>query len=77
MEEYEIKPYIEQGLKIIDAYLNGLGQKRSVRYQALNCLSAYILASQNLILPYMSNLLTNLHTIVSTATDKDSQQVKG
>ena len=32
MEENEIKPYMEQALKIIDSYLNGAGQKRSVRY---------------------------------------------
>lgn len=77
MEDSEIKPYVETGLKIIDSYLNGAGQKRSVRYQALNCLSAYILASQHLIHPYMTNLLQNLHQIIITATDKDSQQVKG
>jgi hypothetical protein len=44
MEEHEIKPYLQSGMQVILSYLNGPGQKRSVRYQALNCMSAYILA---------------------------------
>ena len=73
MEDSEIKPYLHTGLEIIKAYLNGPGQKRSVRFQSLNCLSAYILASQHLIIPYMKDLLDNLYQIITTATDKDSQ----
>lgn len=61
MEDSEIKPYLHTGLEIINAYLNGPSQKRSVRFQSLNCLSAYILASQHLIIPYMKDLLDNLY----------------
>jgi hypothetical protein len=61
MEDSEIRPYVKTGLEILDVYLNGQNQKPRVRYQALNCLSAYILASQHLIVPYMEALITNLH----------------
>ena len=77
MDDTEVKPYIRRGLELISKYLNGKGQKRSVRYQSLNALSAFINAGQHLIVPYMVGLLENLYEIVKTATDKDSQQVKG
>jgi importin-4 len=77
MDDVDIKPYMATGLEIIAKYMNGPGQKRGVRYQALNCLSAFILAGDHLILPYMTGLLDNLYSIVTQTTDRDSQQVKG
>jgi hypothetical protein len=48
-------------LELIDAYLNGAGQKPKVRFQALMALSAYILTSEHLIHPFMTGLLANLN----------------
>lgn len=72
MEEHEIKPYIIPGMEVILKYLNGPGQKRGVRFHALNCMSGYILAAGHLIVPHMVPLLEILYQIVKTATDKDS-----
>jgi hypothetical protein len=72
MEEHEINPYLLSGMDVILKYLNGVGQKRGVRFHALNCMSAYILASGHLIVPHMVPLLEILYQIVKTATDKDS-----
>jgi hypothetical protein len=57
MDETEIKPFLQKGLQIIDAFMNGPGQKRGVRYHALGALSKFIIVSRHLIHPYMQNLL--------------------
>jgi|LauGreDrversion4_2_1035121.scaffolds.fasta_scaffold885723_1 hypothetical protein len=72
MEEHDINPYLISGMEVILKYLNGPGQKSGVRFNALNCMSAYILASGHLIVPHMVPLLEILYQIVKTATDKDS-----
>lgn len=61
MDDSEIRPYLKTGLELIDAYLNGAGQKPKVRFQALMALSAYILTSEHLIHPFMTGLLANLN----------------
>jgi len=57
MEEHEVSPYLINGMEVILKYVNGNNQKRGVRYQALNCMSAFILASGHLIVPFMLPLL--------------------
>jgi len=65
-------PYVDEGLKIIRSFMNHPGQKRNVRYQSLNCLSAFILAGEELIHPYMRDLLENLFQIITQASDIES-----
>jgi hypothetical protein len=61
MEEHEINPYLISGMDVIFKYLNGPGQKSGVRFNALNCMSAYILASGHLIVPLMVPILEILY----------------
>jgi hypothetical protein len=61
MEEHEISPYLMAGMDVILKYLNGPGQKSGVRFNALNCMSAYILASGHLIVPHLVPLLEILY----------------
>lgn len=61
MEEHEVSPYLVTGMEVVLKYLNGPGQKPGVRFNALNCMSAYILASGHLIVPHMLPLLEILY----------------
>ena len=47
MEEYEIKPYLNRGLEICMAYLNGPTQHKKVKYMALTALSSIIIAAEH------------------------------
>ena len=77
MEMYEVKPYLERTVQICLAYLNGQGQKRGVRYQSLNALSAIITAGEESIMPMRDTLLQTFYGIVKNTTAPTEQAVKG
>ena len=72
-----MKPYLARTVQICLTYVNGQGQKRGVRYQSLNALSAIITAGEESIMPMRDALLQTFYAIVKNSTDPSQQVVKG
>lgn len=76
MEDTEIKPYLDEVVKILVVYITGEGQMKDCRYTALEALSNIVVAAQELILPYREDLINTLYEIVKNV-DKNIQQIRG
>lgn len=76
MEESEVKPYLEESIKVLVSYITGPAQKRDTRFHALEALSNVIAAAQNLINPYREDLINTLFVVLKNS-DSILQEVKG
>ena len=77
MEATEVKGYLQQSVQLCLEYVGGQGQRRGVRYQALNALSSLISAAEESIMPYRDNLLEVFYAIVKNSTSSTEQLVRG
>ena len=77
MQDYEIKPYLDQSLQICMAFLNGAGQHRKVKYMALTALSSIIIAAEHQILPSRDVLMQSFFETIRGASTLQDQSIKG